>query len=286
MNKLALSKRKAIIAALMEGVGVNAISRLTGVCKETILKLQGDLGLACAKFHDDNVRGLKPARIQCDEVWSFVHCKAKNIQNAKSRDFGIGDCWNWTAIDPDSKLLITYHIGLRTPTDARIFMLDLAGRVNSAPQLTTDGLGFYIDAVRNAFGDDVDFAQLIKVFKTPSPDHSRYSPGECIGCEKKRIQGNPDFKDVSTSIVERSNLTIRMSMKRYARLSNGHSKKIENHCDAFAVFTMHYNYCRKHLTLKGKTPAMAAGLADHVWTMDELIGLIERDEHASRKTAI
>ncbi len=274
MNKLKTEKRKAVIAALVEGNSVNSTVRMTGVAKTTILRLLKALGEACVAFHDEHVRGLKPTSVQCDEVWSFVHCKAKNVQKAKNRDFGIGDAWTWTAIDPESKLLITFHVGLRTPDDARIFMLDLAGRINNVTQLTTDGLGSYPAAVREAFGDMVDFAQVIKVYKETRQGHARYSPAECTGCNKKWVSGFPDPDKVSTSIVERSNLTARMSIRRFTRLTNAFSKKIENHENAFALFVMHYNYCRKHISLKGKTPAMVAGLADHVWTLEELIGLI------------
>lgn len=275
MNKLKADKAKAVIAALMEGVGVNATARLTGVSKPTILKLQRDLGLACAAYHDEHVRGLKPASIQCDEIWAFVHCKQKNVATAKAQAAGIGDVWTWTALDRDSKLMISYLVGLRTPEDADAFAMDIAGRVNNHTQITTDGLGSYPGAIRNAFGNMVDYAQLIKTYKEPRDGHARYSPAVCTGCIHKTLIGYPEPSLISTSHVERSNLTIRMSMRRFTRLTNGHSKKIENHGHAMALFFMYYNYCRKHMSLKGKTPAMAAGLADHVWTLDELIGLID-----------
>lgn len=275
MNKLSTAQRKAVISALMEGVSINATVRMTGVSKPTILKLQKELACACAAYHYDHVRGLKPKSIQCDEIWAFVHCKQKNVATAKAQNDGIGDVWTWTAIDPDSKLMISYLIGLRTADDAREFMLDLSGRVNDITQLTTDGFAAYPEAVREAFGDLVDYAQLIKTYKQPREDHARYSPAVCTRCVKKAVIGEPESNQISTSIIERSNLTIRMSMRRFTRLTNGHSKKVENHGHAFSLFTMHYNFCRKHMSLKGKTPAMAAGLTDHVWTLDELVGLID-----------
>jgi IS1 family transposase len=274
MNKLATDKRKAVIAALVEGMSINSIVRMTGVSKVTILKLLGDLGCVCAAYHDEHVRGVKPLSVQCDEVWSFNFCKQKNVANTKLRDISYGDTYTWTAIDPDTKLLISFLVGTRTSQDARAFMLDLAGRINNVTQITTDGLGSYPEAIRNAFGDMVDYAQLIKVYKEDRASEARYSPATCIGCEHKTVQGFPDPTKISTSHVERSNLTVRMDMRRFTRLTNGHSKKIENHGHAFALFTLHYNYCRKHMSLGGLTPAMAACLTDHVWSLDELIGLI------------
>ncbi|MCC7293466.1 MAG: IS1 family transposase [Phycisphaerales bacterium] len=274
MNRLSSDKRKAVISSLVEGASINSTVRITGVSKPTILKLLADLGCACAAYHHGHVRGLKPARIECDEVWSFVYCKAKNVSKAESPVEGAGDCWTWTAIDPDSKMILTYHVGLRSYDDAVAFMLDLSERITNKTQLTTDGFGAYPAAVRNAFGQFVDYGQLVKVFKGTAPDHARYSPAECVGCRKERVIGAPDFDTMSTSIVERSNLTIRMGMRRFTRLTNGHSKKVENHGHALAVFFMFYNYCRVHSTMK-TSPAVKVGLADHVWTMDELIGLLD-----------
>jgi IS1 family transposase len=275
MNRLATEKRKAVVAALMEGVGVNATKRLTGVDKEAILKLQKDLGCACAAYHNDHVRGLKPRSVQCDEIWSFVHCKQKNVRTSKAMVYGAGDCYTWTAIDPDTKLIISYLVGQRTGGDAAAFMDDLSGRVIDIGTLTTDGFNAYPDAVRAAFGNSVDYAQLIKHYKTvpATNDAVRYSPATCTGCTKQSVIGFPEPDRISTSIVERHNLTIRMSMRRFTRLTNAHSKKLENHSHACALFFMYYNYCRKHEALKGKTPAQAAGLADHRWTLDELISL-------------
>ncbi len=274
MNKLKTDQRVRVVQALVEGNSINSTVRMTGVSKPTILKLLKDLGCACAAYHSDHVKGLKPVSIQCDEVWAFVGAKQKNASPEKQA-IGWGDVWTWTAIDPASKLMITYHVGLRTPDDAREFMLDLSGRINNITQLSTDGLGSYPDAVRNAFGDMADYAQIHKVYTAVRPDHARYSPAACVGCQKRWVQGFPNSDLTSTSHVERSNLTIRMSMRRFTRLTNGHSKKVENHGHAIALFFAYYNFCRKHSSLKGKTPAQVAGLADHCWTLEELIGLMD-----------
>lgn len=275
MNKLRTEKAKAVIMALMEGVGVNATARITGADKKTILTLQKRLGCACAAFHDARVRGLRPKSVQCDEIWSFNFCKAKNVSKTKLRHTSYGDVWLWTAIDPDTKLMISYQIGLRGEADARAFMDDLAGRVVNIGTLVTDGHSVYPSAVKEAFGEMVDYAQLVKVYENHAPGASRYSPASCVGCVKKSVIGFPDGERISTSIVERSNLTIRMGMRRFTRLTNGHSKKLENHGHAISLFLFYYNFCRKHETLKGKTPAMASGLTDHVWSMDELLGLVD-----------
>lgn len=276
MNRLSTDRRKAVIASIVEGASINSTVRITGVSKPTILKLISDLGCACATFHDEHVRKLQPNRVQCDEIWSFVHCKQKRVSTAKAAPVGAGDCWTWTAIDPDTKLMISYLVGLRTPGDSSAFMLDLAGRITNLTQLTSDGFATYPDAVYNAFGTHVDFAQLIKVYRADRPDHARYSPAECVGCRKQHVIGCPDPEHISTSIVERSNLTVRMQMRRFTRLTNAHSKKIENHGHAVAMFFQFYNYCREHQSLGRKTtPAMAAGLADHVWSLEELIGLLD-----------
>jgi IS1 family transposase len=261
MNQLTNEKRKAVVAALVEGASINATVRMTGVSKPTILKLIRDLGAACAKLHDEKVRGLKPQRIQCDEIWSFIYCKQKRVVGAKAAPIGAGDCWTWTAIDSDTKLIMAYLIGLRTDANAAAFMLDLAGRVTTIAQLTTDGLAAYPPAVREAFGQDINYAQLIKVYRSDRPDRARYSPAECIGTRIEYVEGGPDPAHVSTSHVERSNLTIRMSIRRFTRLTNGHSKKLDNHGHAVALFFAYYNFCRRHASLNGQTPAMASGLA-------------------------
>lgn len=272
-----MDKRKAVVAALVEGVSINATVRMTGVSKPTILKLLRDLGSACAAFHDEHVRGLKPKRVQADEIWSFNYCKQKNVSTAKAAPEGAGDVWTWTALDADSKLIIGYRVGLRGQIDANEFMLDLAGRIVSRVQLTSDGHASYLRAVEEAFGlADVDFAQLIKLFgpetKGDGPER-KYSPGKCNGTKKIPQIGLPDRNHVSTSFVERHNLTIRMQMRRFTRLTNAHSKKIENHWCAVALFFMFYNYCRVHSTI-GTSPTVASDLMDHAWTIEELIGLL------------
>jgi len=274
MNRLKVDKRKAVVAALVEGASVNSTVRMTGVSKPTILKLLRDLGCACAAFHDRTVRGLRPKSIQCDEVWSFIGCKQKNVPQESQGVLGRGDCWTWTALDRDTKVMITWLVGLRTPQAARAFMLDLARRVVNGSQVTTDGFGAYPEAIREAFGSEVDYAMLVKKFAAGPPTDARYSPARCTGCEKKWVAGFPDSDLISTSHVERSTLTIRMQMRRFTRLTNGFSKKIDNHGHALSVFFVYYNFCRIHMTLR-ITPAMAAGLSDHVWELDELIGLLK-----------
>ncbi len=275
MNRLKPEKRKAVIVSLVEGNSINATVRMTGVSKPTILKLLADLGAACAKYHDENVMGLRPRLVQCDEVWSFCYCKQKNVKNAKAPVEGAGDVWTWTALDPESKLIISYHVGLRTREDAHTFMDDLSGRVINIGQISTDGFAAYPEAVREAFGSYQDYAQVVKQYAESKkyPDQ-KYSPSVCTGCKKNSVSGYPDPADASTSHVERHNLTIRMQNRRFTRLTNGHSKKIENHVHSLALFFMYYNYCRKHQSLKGETPAMTAALTDHVWTVEELIDLL------------
>lgn len=274
MNKLSIEKRKAVVNALLEGVGVNATSRLTGVGKQAILRLLNDLGFACFRFHDEKVRGLKPERVETDEVWSFVFCKEKSLREEVRGTYGLGDCWLWTAIDPDTKLIISYHIGQRTPSDARDFMLDLSTRITNTTTLSTDGLNYYPPAVAEAFGDCVHYGQVIKMFNQEPANEARYSPAKCTGCKKVAVLGGPRGRDLGTSIIERSNLTLRSQNKRFARLTLGHSKKIANHEASIAIYWAYYNFCRPHLSLGGKTPAQAAGLTDRKMTLEELIGLI------------
>lgn len=278
MNQLKMEKRKAVVAALVEGNSINSTVRMTGVSKPTILKLLRDLGEACATYHDEHVRGLKPERVQTDEIWSFNYCKQRNVETATAAPDGAGDVWTWTAIGSDNKLIIAYRVGQRTQDDADLFMLDLAGRILSRIQLTSDALGVYLPAVENAFGlSDVDYAQLHKVFGpdagVKSPER-KYSPGKVNGTKKVSLIGIPRREHISTSHVERHNLTIRMQMRRFTRLTNAHSKKIENHACSITLFFMFYNYCRVHLRL-GTSPAVKAGLADHVWSIEELLGLLD-----------
>ena len=274
MNILSTERRTQVVAALVEGSSINATVRMTGVAKHTILKLLADMGCAAAAFHHHNVRGLKVRRLQCDEIWAFVGAKKKNV-TLEQKANGWGDVWTWTAIDADTKLCVTYLIGGRDGGCASDFMQDCRSRIIGRPQITTDAHKPYMQAIEDAFGADVDYAQLHKIFGAPSDEEQRrYSPATCIGCDMKTVSGDPDPKHVSTSFVERQNLTMRMSMRRFTRLTNGFSKKLDNHGHAVALYFMHYNFCRVHKTLR-VTPAMEAGLADHVWTLQELVNLLQ-----------
>ena len=272
MNRLSKAERISVVSALVEGCGVNATCRMTGISKPTVLKLLSDLGRACYAYHDTHVRGLKSKRIQCDEIWEFVGAKMKNTSEEKLAH-GWGDVWTWTALDADSKLMVSYLVGQRGPQWACAFMKDVASRIESRIQLTTDGLKMYAEAVEGAFGMDVDYAMLIKLYGNDSFD-TKYSPGECIGTQTAVLMGNPDPAHISTSFVERQNLTMRMSIRRFTRLTNGHSKKLANHEAAVALHYMHYNFCRIHQTLR-VTPAMEAGISNHVWSIEELVQLLD-----------
>jgi IS1 family transposase/lambda repressor-like predicted transcriptional regulator len=279
MNKLSTSKRVQIVAAMTEGNSLRSISRMTGVSLVTILKLLADLGTVCAERHDSLIRNIHARRVEVDEIWNYCYAKAKNVPEEK-KGTGAGDVWTWVGIDSESKMIISYLVGGRDAEWANHFMLDLASRVSHRIQLTSDGLRHYFAAVENAFGADVDFAMLVKIYgaSSDSPE-SRYSPAKCIGCESHRVMGNPDPAYISTSYIERQNLTMRMSMRRFTRLTNGFSKKLENLRHAVAIHYMHYNFCRVHKTLR-VTPAMEAGIANHVWAIEELINLLEAKESA------
>jgi IS1 family transposase len=272
MNRLSTAKRVQVLSALVEGVSINATCRMTGAAKHTVLNLLRDMGCAAAAFHDFKVKNLRVRRLQCDEIWAFVGAKQKNASPEK-KDQGWGDVWTWTAIDADTKLCISYLVGGRDTGWATDFMLDCSERIIGRPQITTDAHKPYLKAVEEAFGGDADYAMLHKVYKASGDPETRYSPAKCIGCDMKTVSGVPDPDHVSTSYVERQNLTMRMSMRRFTRLTNGFSKKLENHGHAVALYFMHYNFCRVHKTLR-VTPAMEAGIADHVWTMEELVGLL------------
>jgi IS1 family transposase len=269
MNRLNRTKQTQVIAALAEGNSIRATERMTGVAKHTILKLIKDVRIAAADYQDRTLRNLKCRRLQCDEIWQFCYAKEKNVPQEKRGQFGFGDVWTWVAIDAQTKLVPSFMVGNRDAQSAKMFIDDLAARLSNRVQLTTDGLRVYLEAVEGAFGCDVDYAMLIKIYSS-TQEETRYSPAECIGCESKIIQGKPDMKHVSTSYVERQNLTMRMQMRRFTRLTNGFSKKIENHAYALAIFYMHYNFCRIHQTLR-VTPAMEAGITDHVWTVEEML---------------
>jgi len=268
-----MEKRIQVVAALVEGTSINATCRMTGVAKHTVLNLLRDLGCASADYHHKHVRSLRVRRLQCDEIWQFVGAKKKNVTPEQEQN-GWGDVWTWVALDADTKLCVTYHVGDRSRFSAYNFMTDAANRIVGRPQITTDAYRPYLQAIEDAFGTDVDYAQLHKIYGAATPDESRYSPATCIGCDMKTVMGDPDPQYVSTSFVERQNLTMRMSMRRFTRLTNGFSKKLENHGHAVALHYMHYNFCRIHKTLR-VTPAIEAGLTDHVWTLDELVGLLD-----------
>jgi IS1 family transposase len=276
MNRLPLEKRVQILSMLVEGSSMRSISRVADVSINTVTKLLVDAGKACAVFHDEKVRGVKTRRCQVDEIWSFTAAKQKNVAKMRAPVAGAGDTWTWTAIDADNKLLITWLVGGRDSEYARAFMDDLKDRLANRVQLTSDGHKAYLDAVEGAFGADVDYAQLVKLFgAAPDSAKGRYSPAECIGIRKERIEGKPDPKHISTSYAERQNLTMRMQMRRFTRLTNAFSKKFENHMHMVALYTVWYNYVKQHKTLKGISPAMAAGISDTLWSMTDLAEMID-----------
>lgn len=271
MNKLSTAKRVQIISALVEGVGINAITRMTDVSKNTVLKLLADVGNACAIYQDKAFRNLKSTRIECDEIWSFCFAKQKNLREKYEGVFGYGDVYTWVAIDADSKLVPSWLVGRRDGISAMEFIKDLASRLANRVQLTTDGHRPYLNAIEEAFGSEIDYAMLIKIYGG-SQEEVRYSPAECLGTEKKWISGNPVKELVSTSYVERQNLTMRMSMRRFTRLTNAHSKKIENHIHAISLHYMHYNFCKIHSSLRC-SPAMAAGVSTTLWSIEDIVKL-------------
>ena len=282
MNKLPAERRTAIVRALVEGNSVRGTGRLTGTAKGTILRLVADLGDACARLHDQMVRDIKATHLQADEIWSFCHAKARNVPDARKGESGLGDLWTWVCLDADTKLAISYLVGQRDSGEATQFMFDLVSRLAGRVQLTTDGFPGYLRAVEEAFGwNNVDYAMLVKIYGSGHEIDRGYSPPVCVGAEKHWVMGKPDAAHVSTSFVERSNLTMRMQMRRFTRLTNAFSKKAENHAHAVALHFAYYNFCRPHTTLtkaaKGvyRTPAMAAGLTDHVWTVADLVALLD-----------
>lgn len=268
MNRLPLEKRTQILGMLVEGNRLRATSRMCDVSINTVTKLLVDVATAAMEYHDKNVRNVRVRRLQCDEIWCFVGAKAKNV-TPEQKQAGWGDVWTWTGIDADTKLCVGYLVGDRGADWAHEFMNDCASRITGRVQITTDGHRVYLDAVEDAFGADVDYAQLQKIYGASMEPERQYSPARCIGCDMKAVSGDPDPKHVSTSYVERQNLTMRMSMRRFTRLTNGFSKKIENHIAAVAIHFIHYNFARIHKTLR-ITPAMAAGISDHVWSLEEI----------------
>lgn len=272
MNSLDNKRRAQVISALVEGNSIRATVRMTGVAKNTIVKLLEDIGIACAEYQDKAFRNLNCKRIQCDEIWSFVGAKAKNASDEQKVMKGYGDIWTWVALDADTKLVPCWAVGKRDSLAAFEFITDLASRLATRVQLTTDGHRPYLEAVEAAFGSEIDYAMLVKIYGKPQ-EEVRYSPAECIGCEMKWVAGNPDKKHISTSYVERQNLTMRMSMRRFTRLTNGFSKKIENHAHAIALHYMYYNFVRIHKSLRC-TPAMAAGITNRLWEISDIVDLL------------
>jgi IS1 family transposase len=274
MNKLTPEKRAQILHLLCEGSSIRAITRITGVSKNTVAKLLADAGRACSEYQDRAFRDLKCKRLQLDEIWSFVYAKAKNVPAAKSAPPSAGDVWTWVALDADTKLVPSWHIGTRDGYIAEIFVRDLASRLTNRVQITTDGHRPYLEAIEGAFGADADYAMLQKIYG-PSPEgQRRYSPAECIGCQTRVIEGNPDPAHISTSYVERQNLTMRMHMRRFTRLTNAFSKKVENHAHAVALHFMYYNFCKLHKAHR-LTPAMAAGVTNRLWEIADIAALVE-----------
>ena len=255
---------------------MRSISRIADVSINTVSKLLVEAGEAALALHHETVRDVKASRIQCDEIWSFCYAKARNVSTAKAAPEGSGDVWTWTALDPDTKLMVSYFVGDRGAESAMILMDDLASRLADRVQLTTDGHRPYLDAVEGAFGDDVDFAQLVKLYSEHgglTPER-RYSPAHCTGALKRRVTGRPDPSHVSTSHVERMNLSIRMQNRRFTRLTNAFSKKLDNHIHALALYFCFYNFCRIHKSLR-MTPAMAAGITDRLWSLEDIVAKID-----------
>ena len=273
MNKLSIEKQSQVVAALVEGNSIRATVRMTGVSKNTIAKLLVELGTACADYLDKALVNLNCKRIQCDEIWSFCYAKEKNVPQEFQGKFGYGSVWTWTAMDADTKLIASWMVGGRDAGTAYAFVQDLAKHLAHRIQLTTDGHRAYLSAIEDAFGSEIDYAMLVKLYGSDRETEATYSPSECIGCREVIISGSPEAKHISTSYIERQNLTMRMSMRRFTRLTNAFSKKLENHIASLAIHYMHYNFCRVHQTLR-VTPAMEAGIASHVWSIGELVGLL------------
>ena len=274
MNRLSVDKQKQIIAALIEENSIRATCRMTDTAKGTVLKLLADVGKVCAEYQDKVFRNLTCKRIQCDEIWSFCYAKEKNVPEDKKDKFGYGDIYTWTAICADTKLVLCWFIGRRDYLSVRLFIQNLAKRLVGRVQLTTDGHRAYLQAVEDAFGKDIDYSQLIKLYGSDRDSEVKYSPAQCNGAIKEKIQGNPDPKHVSTSYVERQNLTMRMSMRRFTRLTNAFSKKVDNLSHAVALHFMYYNFCRIHQSLR-VTPAMEAGVTDRLWDIENIIALLK-----------
>jgi IS1 family transposase len=280
LKQLSNGQRAQVVGCICEGNSIRSTVRMTGISKNTITRLLIELGDVCTDYQDRTLRNLKCKRIQCDEIWSFVYAKEKNVPAEMKGEFGVGDVWTWTAIDADTKLIPSFMLGNRDARTANAFIDDLKSRLTTRVQLTTDGLKVYVEAVEGAFGADIDYAQLVKIYGASQED-TRYSPAECIGCERKRVQGNPDPAHISTSYVGRQNLSMRMHTRRFTRLTNAFSKKLKDHLATVAVYFMYYNFGRIHQTLR-VTPAMEAGVSDHVWSYEETIGLLPKPVYGPR----
>ncbi len=274
MNKLSRKERAQILHLLCEGNSIRAVTRLTGTSKKAVSRLMVDAGQAAAWYQDRVFRNLTCKRIQVDEIWAFVYAKQKNVPLAKKAPPQAGDVWTWTAIDADTKLIPSWFVGGRDSDAAMIFMDDLASRLANRVQLTSDGHKAYLEAVEGAFGSDIDYAMLVKIYGPSGEGEKRYSPAECIGAVKHRVEGNPDPKYVSTSYAERSNLSVRMYTRRFVRLTNAFSKKVENHAHSVALFAMYYNFVRIHKTLR-TTPAMAANVTKRLWEVGDIVDVLE-----------
>lgn len=278
MNKLPLPKRVAIISALVEGNSLRSTSRMVGVSINTVTKLLVEVGKACSDYQDRVMRNLSCKRLQIDEIWAFCYAKEKNVPDARRGQFGYGDVWTFVAIDADTKLVPHWWHGNRTACDAKSFVDDVATRLAHRVQITTDGHRMYLEAMESGFGGEVDYAMLVKHFGNAGSNQNpetRYSPGECCGTEKIVVSGAPEQEFISTSYIERQNLTMRMRMRRFTRLTNAFSKKLENLCHAVALHFFHYNFIRRHQTLR-MPPALKASVTDHLWTIEELVGLVDR----------
>lgn len=283
MNRLNTERRSQVIRCLIDGNSIRATVRLTGVAKNTVVKLLLEIGRSCDEYQDKAVRNLRSKRIQCDEIWSFVYAKQQNVTPEIAATRTAEDIWTWTALDADSKLIISWMIGGRDVTTAKHLMDDLAGRLANRVQLTTDRQRVYLNAVENAFGSENDYALLVKIYGSDPTDESKHSPAECIDCKPIAITGRPDPKHISTSFVERQNLTRRMMMRRFTRLTNAFSKKAENHAAMLALYFFYYNFCRVHQTLR-VTPAMKATISDHVWPIEEMVSILRAKETDSLRT--
>jgi IS1 family transposase len=277
MNRLSTAKRVQIVKALVEGNSLRSTTRMVGVSINTVTKLLVDLGAACEAFHDTHVCNVPAQRVQCDEIWTFCYARQANVPEEKRGVFGYGDLWTWVGQDADSKLVISWHVGRRNAETALPFMHDLASRLTSRVQLTTDGLHAYLQATDSAFGSDIDYARLIKVYGSDPNAERRYTPPVCVETRVQIVTGDPAIEHISTSYIERQNLQMRMSMRRFTRLTNGHSKKVENHEHALALHYVHYNFARPQKALNG-TPAMLAGLSDRAWSVEEIVGLLDAAE--------